>query len=89
MKKVYELLNLSKFTLYFISDLNVPSMQFAGEVKCHNLIIGSKHTTSSQWDDGLFGTKTYVLHNRMTSSLPQRMSYSEYGCYIESNTLPI
>ena len=37
--------------------------QFTGEVKRHNPIIGSKHQTHYVRDDGLFGTKTHVLHN--------------------------
>ena len=37
-------------------------MVFAVEVKRHNPIIGFK-----QRDGGLFGTKTHMLHNRMTS----------------------
>ena len=38
------------------SDLANASL-YAGTVKRHNLIIGSKHTTLSQWDDDLFRTR--------------------------------
>ena len=47
------------------------SCLYAGTVKPHNLIIGSKHTVLSQCDDDLFGFKEHVLHNRITSSLYQ------------------
>ena len=44
-------------------------LKYAGAVKRHNPIIGYKHTTLSQWDDDLFWSKMYVLHNRMTYCL--------------------
>ena len=52
---------------------------YAGTVNCLNQIIGSKHTMLSQCDDNLFGSKMHVLHNRMMSSLYQRIVY----CYLQ------
>ena len=49
---------------------------YAGTVKRHNPIIGSKHTTLSQRDNDLFGSKMHMLHNRMTSSLYQRIGHT-------------
>ena len=57
--------------MYKQQQLCASSWQFAGEVKRHNPVIGSEHTTYSQWDDGLFGTKTHALHKRITLPLPQ------------------
>ena len=56
----------------------VNTSQFAGEVKRHNPIIGSKHTTvrkQVKWDDVLLRTKSHVLHKRM-----RKESYCRAQC---------